>query len=181
MRKFLARRTLKAFADHYHYDVSYMDHMLTVSPAAMFKFAKLTQLSQHREAAPVEATFAAKLVGALLEDCGPCVQLVVDMAAEAGVPLASTEAVLTRDAKSMDENTQVAFRFADALAHRSLELDEAREAVRLRWGDAGVIDLTLSMQIGRVYPMVKVGLGFGKTCQRVQVGDHPVDVMKEAA
>jgi hypothetical protein len=45
----------------------------------------------------------------------------------------------------------------------------------------GVIDLTLALQMGRVFPMVKAGLGYAKECRRVRVdGDH-VDVVGQAA
>ncbi|MDJ0949476.1 MAG: hypothetical protein QNJ94_11195 [Alphaproteobacteria bacterium] len=181
MRKSFAKRQLKAFSDRYDYDVTYMEHMLDVSPDAFFKFAGLTELAQHREAAPTEAFYAAKLVGALAEDCGPCVQLVVDMAREAGLSPGSIEGVLTRNFAKMDVDTALGFRFAEALVGRTPDLDDARDVVRAQWGEAAVIDLTLGTQIGRVFPMVKAGLGFAKSCQRVQIDDHPVDVVKEAA
>lgn len=181
MRKFLARRALRAFSAHYGYDVGYMEQMLEISPSAFYRFAVLTKLAQQRQVAPLEAFYAAKLVGALAEDCGPCVQLVVDMAREAGLATAEIEAVLTRDEEVMSPETRLGFHFADKLLRRSLEADAAREAVRAQWGTAGVIDLTLALQIGRVFPMVKTGLGFGKTCQRVQLGGQVVEVAREAA
>ena len=176
LRRFLARRALKAFAARYDYDVSYMEHMLRVSPAAFSGFAGLTRLARHREAAPREAFYAAKLVGALAEDCGPCVQLVVRMAQEAGVADTQIEAVLTRERDSMTADTRLGFRFADAVAKRAPEATAAREAVRRRWGEAGMIDLVLALQIGRIFPMVKAGLGFAETCQRVSLGARQVEV-----
>jgi len=181
MLRFFAERGLKAFSERYAYDVSYMRHMLKVSPAAFFKFAKLTELSQHCEAAPKDALFAAKLVGAVTEDCGPCVQIAVNMAREAGVDPAQIEAVLKRDRAAMNEDAALGFQFADAVVRRAPSEDEVRDAVRTQWGEAAVIDLTLAVQIGRVYPMVKAGLGFAKTCGRVSIDDAPVDVVKEAA
>ena len=56
MRKMIARRALAAFGKRYDYDVGYMEHMLTVSPAAFFKFGGLTKVAQHREAAPASST-----------------------------------------------------------------------------------------------------------------------------
>lgn len=41
MRSWIARRTLRAFAKRYGYDVSYLLMMLNHSPAAFFKFAPL--------------------------------------------------------------------------------------------------------------------------------------------
>ena len=101
MRSWIARRSLRAFARRYGYDVSYLEMMLNESPAALFKFAPLMKAAAHREAVPIEASFAAKIVGALAEDCGPCTQLVVDMALEAGMPRDQIEAVLRRDPRAM--------------------------------------------------------------------------------
>lgn len=181
MNKAKQRRELEAFGERYDYDVSYMEHLLDVAPIAYEEFAGLTALSLHNQAAPRNALFAAKLVGALVEDCGPCVQLVVDMAREAGMPGDQIEAVLTRAGESMDNDTAIGFAFADAIVRRIPAEDDARDAVRAQWGDAGVIDLTLSLQIGRVFPMIKAGLGYAKSCRRVRIGDHLVDVKKEAA
>ncbi len=172
---------LQVFATYYDYDVSFMQHMLEVSPAAFEKFAALTALSQHCEAAPVSASFAAKLFGALTEDCGPCVQLVVRMAREAGMPADQIAAVLTADEEAMSKETALGYRFATSVINRSDEQDLVRAAVVAAWGEKAVIDLTLGMQIGRVYPMVKTALGYAKTCQRVEVEGQPVDVVHKAA
>ena len=82
----------------------------------------------------------------------------------------------------MNEATTLGFRFADAVVRRAAEEeDEFRDAVRAQWGQKGVIDLTLALQMGRMFPMVKAGLGYAKECRRVTVGGHNVDVVKQAA
>jgi hypothetical protein len=180
MRSWIARRTLRAFARRYGYDVSYLQMMLDQSPAAFFKFAPVMKAAAHREAVPIDASFAAKIVGALTEDCGPCTQLVVDMALEAGMAKDQIEAVLRCDVRVMNDATTLGFRFADAVVRRSDD-DEFRDAVRAQWGQKGVIDLTLALQMGRIFPMVKAGLGYAKECRRVTVDGHNVDVVKQAA
>jgi hypothetical protein len=182
MRSWIARRTLRAFARRYGYDVSYLEMLLDQSPAAFFKFAPVMKAAAHREAVPIEASFAAKIVGALAEDCGPCTQLVIDMALESGMPRDQIEAVLRRDPRAMNDATTLGFRFADAVVRRAIEKeDEFRDAVRAQWGQKGVIDLTLALQLGRMFPMVKAGLGYAKECRRVTVGGNDVDVVKQAA
>lgn len=181
MLKAIARAQLRKMAAQYDYDVSYMEALLDISPHAFFKFGKLMQAAQHREVAPVSACFAAKLVGGLTEDCGPCTQLVVDMALEAGVPADQVEAILRRDQGAMNQDTRLGYRFADAMATRSAEEDAAREAVRHAWGDKGVVDLTFCLQFSRMYPMIKTGLGYAKECRRIQVRERHVDVAKAAA
>ena len=181
MRSWIARRTLRAFAKRYGYDVSYLLMMLNESPAGFFKFAPLLKAAAHREAVPIDASFAAKIVGALAEDCGPCTQLVVDMALEAGMAKDQIEAVLRRDPRAMSDTSRLAFKFADAVVRRSTDDEEFRDAVRAQWGEKGVIDLTLALQLGRMFPMVKAGLGYAKECRRVTVDGQNVDVVKQAA
>lgn len=181
MRQFLARTMLRAFRKRYDYDTSYLDYMLDKAPDAFFKFARINKIARYRQVVPPEAYFAAKLVGALAEDCGPCTQLVVDMALEKKVPGDQIEAILNRKSAAMNDDTVLAFRFADAVVRRSGAEDEAREAVRALWGDRGVIELTLALQIGRMFPMLKAGLGFARECRRVTVGQNNVDVVKQAA
>jgi hypothetical protein len=181
MRSWIARRMLRAASKRYGYDTSYLEMMLRESPSAFFKFARVVKASGHREVVPVDASFAVKLVGALAEDCGPCTQLVVDMALEAGMPKDQIEAVLCRDLRSMNTATILGFRFADAVVRRSADDDEHRNAIRAHWGEKGVIDLTMALQMGRMFPMVKSGLGYAKECRRVTVDGHNVDVVKQAA
>ena len=81
----------------------------------------------------------------------------------------------------MNDTTRLAFRFADAVARRAAEEDEFRDAVQAQWGQKGVIDLTLALQMGRMFPMIKAGLGYARECRRVTVDGHNVDVAKQAA
>jgi hypothetical protein len=181
MRSWIARRMLRATSRRYGYDTGYLEMMLRESPTAFFKFVSVAKAATHREVVPVEASFAAKLVGALAEDCGPCTQLVADMALEAGMPEDQIEAVLRRDVGSMNSATILGFRFADAVARGSSGDDEHRGAVRARWGEKGVIDLTMALQMGRMFPMIKSALGYARECRRVTVSGHNVDVVKQAA
>jgi hypothetical protein len=181
MRSFFARRILRAFSKRYHYDVSYLDYMLTQSPGAFFKFAGLAKASSHRDAVPAEASFAAKISGAMAEDCGPCAQLAVDMALQAGMARDQIEAVIRRDVHAMNAETALGFAFANAVLRRSDDQDEWREAVRARWGEKGVIDLAMALQMSRLFPMMKLALGYARECRRVSVDGHGIDVVKQAA
>lgn len=181
MRKFIARRMLRSFSKRYGYDTSYIELVLSESPSAFFKFAPVMKASAHREVVPVETSFAAKITGALAEDCGPCTQLCVDMALEAGMAKNQIEAVLRSDIRAMSPDVRLGFQFADAVVRRSMEDETFRDAVRARWGEKGVIDLTMALQLGRLFPMVKLALGYAKECRRVTVAGDQVDVIKQAA
>jgi hypothetical protein len=181
MRRFFARRFLRAASKRYGYDTSYLEYLLKESPAAFFKFAGLAEATAHREAVPVDAHFAAKIAGAMAEDCGPCVQLAIDMALEARMAKDQIEAVVRRDTGAMNPSTWLGFQFADAVASRAANADRHRNAVRAQWGEKGVIDLAMASQMGRLFPMLKTALGYAKECRRVTVDGQQVDVIKRAA
>jgi hypothetical protein len=67
------------------------------------------------------------------------------------------------------------------VARRAFEEDDCREVVRARWGEKGVIDLSMALQMGRTFPMMKAALGYARECRRVTVDGHQVDVIKQAA
>jgi hypothetical protein len=176
MRKTIARRQIKSFEERYGYDATYMTAMLDEAPAAFFKFAKILPASSHRRRTPKEAYFAVKVVAALSEDCGPCTQLVVEMAREAGMEDGQIEAVLRGDEGRMSADTLAGYRFASTVAHRDPAAGEARTAVRERWGAESVVELSLCFAIGRVFPVVKTAMGHGATCRVVEVSGRRVDV-----
>ena len=181
MFKSLTKKMILKFGQRYGYDVGYMLHMLETTPDVMGPFNALSKLAGYGKPVPANAHMAASLLGVLHEDCGPCVQLTVDMAREAGVASDQIEAALTGDKAAMESDTALGYRFASAILARSSDEDAAREAVRSAYGDGAVIALTLATQVSRVFPMVKTGLGYGKVCGRVRVGEREVNPMKEAA
>jgi hypothetical protein len=39
----------------------------------------------------------------------------------------------------------------------------------------------MALQVGRIFPMLKLALGFARECRRVNVAGDQVDVIKQAA
>jgi hypothetical protein len=170
----LARRRMAAFERRFGYDMSYGHEMLSASARAFWRFSQVTALSSHREDVPLHAWYAAKLAGARSEDCGPCVQLVVDMALQEGVPDTLLRALLADDVGALDDDTALAWRYARAAASHASELSGLVEAARQRFGPRGLVSLAFAVTFSRMYPMLKYALGHGQTCSRVCVGEHTV-------
>ena len=179
----IARRQMAAFEKKFNYDLGYGRELLAASRAAFWKFMRLGAMGQHREAVPPIAWYAAKIVGSRSEDCGPCVQLVVDMARDAGMPDAMLRAVLRDDLAAMDADCALGYRFAKAVVARDAELLSLRDEVLRRWGAKALASLALGLTASRMYPMMKYALGHGHACTRVRVGAETVApvVVKNAA
>lgn len=181
MKRFLVERAMRAAAARNGTDVSYLMALYDASPTALRGLGKVSALLAHREAVPVEASFAAQLVGALEEGCGSCVQIHIGMARKAGVADALIEAILTDNNDDLPPDVALAVSFARAISRRSEAEAAARELVRTRWGDKGVIDLVLAAQTSRFLTMLKAGFGHATACGPLRVGDRTIHARRRAA
>ncbi|HEY8616386.1 hypothetical protein [Phenylobacterium sp.] len=168
LRRILSRQ-VDAFEKAWGYDASYMRFLLQASPASFLKFGFVTRMVDRR-AAPAEALAAAGIVGTLHEDCGPCTQISVDIAAAEGARPHVLRAILAGDEAAMGEDARLAWRFARASLARDLEaVEPLREEVVRRWGDRGLAAVSLALTTARMYPTLKYALGYGKACSKVVV------------
>ena len=181
MLKTLFSRQIARFEKTWGYDAAYMRDLLAASPWTFLKFSLVAGMTPRRDA-PLEALAAAGVVGTLAEDCGPCTQISVDMAAAGGVAPAVLRAILAGDIAGMGETAALGYGFARAVLEKRLdEADVMREAVVRRWGHKGLVALSLALTTARIYPTVKYALGHGKTCSRVVVAGDAAPVRKPLA
>lgn len=173
MLTWFIRRQLAKFERDFGYDVTYMRDVLDADPSALILFARASKLSRYCKDAPPAAWFAAKLAGAMHEDCGPCTQLVVIMAERAAIPARDISAVVRGDEAAMSLEAQLGYRFAQAaLAHADMDLINAELAQR--YGKRAVVSLAFAVTSARMFPTLKYALGHGKTCQRVVIAGETV-------
>ncbi len=164
MLKRLLHHVIARFERRYGYDMTYGHSMLRIRPAAFLRFLPVSLLANYRDQVPIAAWFAAKLTASLHEDCGPCTQLVVRMAEEAGLAPVLLRAILQRDMAMLDADTALSLAFASAVLTRAAESNTLRDQVRARWGERGLISLALCISATRVFPSLKYALGYGHAC-----------------
>jgi hypothetical protein len=173
-RPFL-HRYISRFERRYSYDGSYMHELADASTSAFVRFAVMQMAGgEFRGEAPRDAWFAAGIAGALVEDCGPCVQIASDMAVEAGMPGEVIAALLAGAAT--DADAQLGFDYGRALLHAGENLEPLRDAIQKKWGERALVALSLRAMTGRNFPVLKRAMGHAKTCQRVRVGNQDVVV-----
>ena len=174
MLKTLMTRFLDRFERTWNYDAGYLRFVTRVSPASAVKFL-LGAGAGDRAAVPAEALAAVGIAGTLAEDCGPCVQVGVDIATANGVDPSILRAIVAGDEAAMGETAALGYRFARAsLARDMAACDPLRDEIVRRWGDKALVAISLSLVASRMYPTLKYALGYGKTCSRVVVAGEPV-------
>ena len=169
MLKWFLKWKLDAFERAYSYDISYARDLLDADPAALIAFSKVVGLAGYRKGVPRDPWFAAGIAGVLAEDCGPCTQLGVDRAAEAGVPSEVLRSVVVGDVDAMPDDVALAYRFARASLDRDPEADALRDEVIRRWGPRGLVSLAFAVTTARMFPTLKSALGHAQSCTRVRV------------
>lgn len=174
MLRAILSRQIDKMERRFGYDASYMRQILRISPASFVKFGVLTQLVD-RKAAPGDLLAAAGIAATLVEDCGPCTQISVDMAAAGGVDPIVLKGILAGDLAAMGQVAALGWRFAHASMARDMETcDPLRDEIVRRWGEKGLLAASLAITTGRMYPTVKYALGYGKACSRVTVAGESV-------
>ncbi len=174
MLGWLYHRMLRRMEQRYGYDAAYLHEVVDVAPEAARRFLKMQLSGKWRGGLPHDAFHAAALGGAVHEDCGPCVQIVTDMAIEAGVTPETIAALLSGGGG--EEKTKLAFDYARALLAGSENLDDLRDAAKAAFGDKGLIALSLTAMTARNFPVLKRAMGHARECRRVKVGNDQIAV-----
>ena len=148
-----------------------LDYLRTVadsSTAAFVKFAAFGPLAGHRTVTPPTIWHLARLAATRVQDCGTCVQIVVNQARADGVAASILQLALAGDEARLDDAERLALRFGRAVAGR----DGARQAaddVRDWFGEPVRVELALAVATAQVFPILKRGLGQDLACSVVTV------------
>lgn len=177
LKKLIASR-ISAFEKQYDYDMAYAREVLSLGASVYKRFYDASLLTGYHEGLSVDAWFGAQLVGIMAGDCGPCVQLTVKMAEEAGVNPVALGHVISGSWEQLPDDMGLIVRFTHALSSRSPALSELREDVRERFGTEALVSVAYALISTHMYPTLKYALGHGESCSRVHVGGTVVS--KEA-
>lgn len=179
MMKFILKKMLHNFGRSYDYDTTYMLEVADIWPGAALRYLGLTAVSQMKGPVP-EVWAGAALASTLDGDCGPCAQLIVDMAVKAGVSEAHIAACIARDFEAAGP-AGLGFRFAEAAISGDHKAETLRDEIRAAHGEKAVISCAYAAASGRAYPVMKRALGHGYACQKIALGEVHHAIVKMPA
>lgn len=171
---------MRGLERRYAYDAAYAHHVIGVSRGAGIRLALFPLIAQYRGPDAGRMVWAGALFASTREgDCGPCAQLVVDMAAAGGVPVASMRACAEGRAGEAGD-VGLGYRFAMAAIADSPEAGALGEEIAGRYGEAARVAASFAAATGRFYPVFKRGLGHGQLCAKLRFDGAEVDVLRKA-
>ena len=171
MIRYMMNKILLNMQNRYDYDVRYMQDILKADSKAFLKFMGFQTMSSHTNHLPLAPLFAARIRAILWDDCGPCAQLVVNMALEANVQADIVQAIINRDLETLPEDVALVIEFTECVLSHNPKADELREKILVLWGSKGLTTIAFSISSSRVYPALKYTLGYGKACSRVRINE----------
>ena len=149
--------------------LDYLRHMAKTSLPAFFKFSLFTPLARHQRVVPPSVLMVAHLVASQAQDCGTCVQIAVNLARQHGVSPEVIRTVLADHPNALPDDLRDVYDFSRVVVTQAPEDEVLRERLRERFGEEGLIELALALATAQVFPIVKRGLGYAKSCALVEL------------
>lgn len=179
LKRFLHGR-LAQLEKSFGYDATYLHEVIDISVPAFVKFGLFQTMSSHRKNIPRDVWYAARIAATLSEDCGPCTQLVVDMAVREGMPREIVSALLRSDFQKAGSDAEFGFRYGLAVSKNTDTALAFSETAAERYGNQALVSLAYAVACSRVYPTLKRGLGHGVACTKITIANETI-VLNTAA
>lgn len=163
IRWFLERR-LRAAERAQGISLAYLRGILRVSLPHFFAFIKVMPLARFRRALSPEAYHLARIVTARHEDYGTWMAMEVHLAKQAGVSAALINTLLDEAPCALSSELAEVYFFAEAVVTGSGEEDIWREAIFRRYGEIGIVELSMAIAVSRMFPTVSHAMGYAAPC-----------------
>jgi len=158
-----SRQMIQGFGRHYDYDVGYLEELMDASPDAFRAFEAAMPMARVKKAASAEQIFIVKIAAMRAQDCGPCTELNLKMAREAGVAETVIQGAL-RGGKGLGAEQRDLHDYARAVALNG-DLDPALlPRLEARLGREVIAELAVNIVATGIYPTLKRALGHAQSC-----------------
>lgn len=161
-----SRQNLKAFGQHFGYDVGYLLELMDASPVAFLAFEAAMPMARVQKIATVEAVHIAKIAAMRAQDCGPCTELSLKIARESGVAESVIQGAL-RGGKGLDAEQREIHDYARAVALNEELEPELLPRLEARLGKAALAEIAVNIVGMRLYPTLKRALGHAQSCSLI--------------
>lgn len=146
----------------------YMRDIIRASPFQFLKFSKIFAIADQRTDLPLDLYHIARIIGAMSEDCGTCVQLEVDLAKQAGFTAEQLRDIVNQQTDCLTEEQIMIVEFARMLAFDKMDNIEVREYILKKYGQKALVDFAFSLNAAKFLPSIKRTMGHAISCQKIE-------------
>jgi hypothetical protein len=172
MGRFLALKLIDAIERRTRQSMNYLRRIHEDSPAALWKFLWFLPLCGHGSDSEWEILSVARIAACRHEDCGACLQIVVDDALARGVDPSIVDAAARGNLTALSQRNGLVHRFAEAIAQVNPEAELLRQTLDRELPDRLMTHLALAIATARVFPTIKRAMGYSTSCSiRLEISD----------
>lgn len=164
MLKNIARRFVKKAEKRIGVELDYAHQIARTDLSLMVRYGKIFRFLDPNMEVPALAYHTARLRGAAIADCGTCVEVEINLAKKAGVPLRAIDEILRADYSGLPDDVRAVAQLSDAVVGRREDHPEARLQIVNSYGDAGLIEVSFAMNGAALLPGIKRAMGYTTTC-----------------
>ncbi len=144
------------------YPADYLRDILAASRTGFFKLS-LAFIAAHRKHVAPELHQLAQLGATRQEACGPCLEISKSFAVATGVPETTVHQLLTNP-DTVESTARAAYFLGRHVAGGDPLSADMENTLNSAIGRHGVVELTVSAALVRLYPALKRGLGYADMC-----------------
>jgi len=169
MIRYLIRRRLDTEERKLGQSIDYLRYIVQTSLRAFFKFVKIMPFAKYRRVLPKDAYYVAQIVAMRSEDCGTCLQIVINLAKQEGVATDLLNSVLARQIESLPPELSDVYLFTESVVIEKSDDVSLRQRLIQHYGEEGLVELAMAIASCRVFPTTKRALGFATSCSQIQI------------
>ena len=169
MLRYLIEWRISAMEKQVGASLEYVRHIAKVSLPALNAFGMSRELLRYRRKASASLIHIARIGAVQQEDCGPCLQIVVNLAKKEKTPVEHIRAAVDRKPDALPDDLAEVYRFAAAVASGDSDQSSARDRIRRRHGEEVLVELAMAIASSRLIPTLKRGLGYAESCRMTGV------------
>lgn len=158
-----SRQRIQEFGRHYDYDTTYLEELMDSSVEAFRAFEAAMPMARIKKAASTEDIFIAKIAAMRAHDCGPCTELNLKMAREAGVAESVIHGAL-HGGKGLDAAQRDIHDYARAVALNEDMPADLLPRLRNRLGREALAEIAVNIVAMGLYPTLKRAFGHAQSC-----------------
>ena len=147
----------------------YLHTLADASRAAFAKWMLAMPAASHRKHAPRDPWHLARLAATQAQDCGTCVQIVVNVARRDGVAAETLRSALDGREGDLSDECRLALGFGRAVASQAPDVLDWVDRVKTAFGPEAHVELALAVAMCQIFPLLKRGLGQAVACSLVAV------------
>ncbi len=144
--------------------LDYLKYVWRVSRSTYFRYRRLSRFADRIRYLPPVAWHVAAIQTTLHDGCSDCVQVEINRAIAAGVGGDTINAVLAGRLDGLPDDICDVLRFTRAVLCNGPAQDEYRRRIVERFGDAGLVELSVNISACRIAPLTVRALGFAARC-----------------